>query len=64
MNQQKQKPRVVREVTSEWDEIMTLASQIKFGEIIIKIQDQKVILTEYRIKRKGEETDEFTAFPL
>lgn len=61
---QPQKPRVVREVPAEWDEIMRLAKQIKMGEIVIKIQDNKVILTEYTIKRRSDSPDDFTVLPL
>ena len=61
---QPSKIRVARMVPPEWEEIMRLAEQIQFGEVIIKVQDHKVILTEYRIKRKGEEPNEFKAFPL
>lgn len=58
------KTRIARVVPLEWEEIMNLAEQIQFGEIIIKVQDYKIILTEYRIKRKGKEYNEFKAFPL
>jgi hypothetical protein len=61
---QPQKPRVVREVPAEWDEIMRLARQIKQGEIVIKVQDSKVVLTEYTIKRKSDAADDFTVLPL
>lgn len=64
MNQQPQKPRVLREVPAEWDEIMRLATQIKQGEIVIKVQDSKVVLTEYTIKRKSDAGDDFTVLPL
>lgn len=66
MNQQPKLPKtkVLREVPPEWDEIMRLVSQIKFGEVVIKIQDNKVLLTEYLIKRKREDQDEFTVLPL
>lgn len=58
------KIRVARVVPPEWEEIMLLTGQIQFGEVIIKVQDGKVTLTEYRIKRKGDEPNEFKAFPL
>lgn len=61
---QPQKPRVVREIPAEWDEIMRLAKQIKMGEIVIKIQDNKVILTEYTVKRRSDSVDDFTVLPL
>lgn len=65
MNQQPQKQRIVREITPQWEEIMRLVSQIKFGQIIIKIQNSEVLVAEYTITRKkGEEVDEFKAFPL
>ncbi len=64
MNEEKIKTKVIREVPSEWDEIMRLAGQIKFGEIVIKVQDNKVLLVEYVIKRKREETDDLTILAL
>lgn len=51
-------------VPPEWEEIMQLAMQIKMGEIVIKIQDNKVVLAEYTIKRRTDSSDDFTAFPL
>ncbi len=51
-------------VPPEWEEIMRLAQQIKMGEIVIKIQDNKVILAEYTIKRRTDSPDDFVAFPL
>lgn len=47
----------------EWQktikEIVTKATQIKHGDIIVKIQDGKPLLTEYRVRRKPPDTDEF-----
>jgi hypothetical protein len=55
----------MKEVTPQWDEIMRLAAQIKFGQIVIKIHNSEVLVAEYTITRKkGEEVDEFKAFPL
>ena len=53
-----------REIPPEWDEVMRLALQIKHGEIVIRVQDGKVILTEYTVKRKPEEPDELTIFAI
>ena len=64
MNQQPPKPRVSREIPPEWDEVMRLALQIKHGEIVIRVQDGKVTLTEYTVKRKPEEPDELTIFAI
>ena len=58
------KIRVAREVPQEWEEIMRLAKQIKMGEIVIKIQDNRVVLAEYTIKRRTDSSDGFVAFPL
>ncbi len=47
----------------EWQktirEILDIAAQLEYGEIVIKIQGKKPILTEYVIKRKPTDTDEF-----
>lgn len=61
MNQQ---PQIVKAIPPEWVEIIRLARQIKMGGIVLKIQDNKVILAEYTIKRKTDSPDDFTAFPL
>ena len=61
MNQQ---PQVIKSIPPEWVEIIRLAKQIKMGEIVLKIQDNKVILVEYTIKRKTDSPDDFVAFPL
>lgn len=57
-------PQVIKSIPPEWVEIIRLAKQIKMGEIVLKIQDNKVILVEYTIKRKTDSSDEFIAFPL
>ena len=57
-------PQIVKVIPSEWEEIIRLAKQIKMGEIVLKIQDNKVVLAEYTIKRKSDSPDEFIAFPL
>ncbi len=64
MNESPQKPKVLKQITPEWAEIMRLAEQIKMGEIVIKIQDGKITLAEYTVKRKPEASDEFRVFPL
>lgn len=64
MNQQP-KPRIVKEISPQWDELMRLVSQIKFGQVVLRIQNSEVIIAEYTITRKkGEEVDGFEAFPL
>jgi hypothetical protein len=57
-------PQIIKPIPPEWVEIIRLAKQIKMGEIVLKIQDNKVILAEYTIKRKTDSPDDFTAFPL
>lgn len=61
MNQQ---PQIIKSIPPEWVEIIRLAKQIKMGEIVLKIQDNKAILVEYTIKRKTDSSDDFIAFPL
>ncbi len=64
MNQQP-KTRITKEITPQWEEIMRLASQMKFGEIILKVQNNEIILAEYRVtRRKGEEVEAFEVRPL
>ena len=64
MNQQP-KTRIVKEISPQWDELMRLVSQIKFGQVVLRIQNSEVIIAEYTITRqKGEEVDGFEVFPL
>lgn len=58
------RPRVLREVTPEWDEIMRLAAQIPFGEIVIKIQNKKINCAEYKVTRRPADTDNFEIITL
>lgn len=58
------KPKISIIASPEWKEIIRLASQMDVGQIVIRIQDNKVILSEYTVKRKPDATDEFTVFPL
>lgn len=58
------KPRIMREVPAEWDEVMRLAGQITHGEIVIKIQDRKMQMAEYTVKRKPDDTDRFEVVAL
>ena len=64
MNEQPQKTRVVKEIPPEWVELMNLVEKIKSGQLIIKIQEKKILLVEYTIKRKMDDKDEFVVFPL
>ena len=47
----------------EWQktirEILDIAAKLEHGEILIKVQGKKPILTEYVIKRKPTDLDEF-----
>jgi len=64
MNQQP-KTRIIKEISPQWDELMRLVSQIKFGQVVLRIQNNEVIIAEYTITRKkGEEVDGFEVFPL
>ena len=60
MNGEKTKVKVLREITSPWNEIMNIAEQIcrtGNGEIIIKIHQGKITLWEYRIKRNDKDIE-------
>jgi len=55
----------MREIPPEWEEVMRIAEQIQNGEIVIKIQQKKLIMTEYTVKRKPEEAgDGFQIIPF
>jgi hypothetical protein len=62
MNTAQPKPRVVREVPAELEEIMRLASQIQNGVIVIKIHQKKLSLVEYTVKKQAE--DQVEVLPL
>lgn len=38
---------------AEWDEIMRLAEQIPNGQILIKMHEWRITISEYRIRRKS-----------
>lgn len=63
MNEE-QKIKIMREVPPEWDEVMRLANQIQFGEILIKVQDKKIQLVEYTVKRKRDDMDDFEVIAI
>ena len=57
--------KIIREITPQWEEIMKLVAQMKYGQVILKVHNNEVIVVEYTInRRKGEETDGFEVFPL
>lgn len=62
MNAHQPQPRVIREVTQEWAEILLLAEQMTNGEIVVKIYNKKVVLSEYRVKKKPN--DSLDTIPL
>ena len=64
MNEQPQKTRVIKEIPPEWEELMRLVEKIKSGQLIIKIQEKKILLVEYTVKRKMDDKDEFVVMPL
>lgn len=50
--------RIMKEISKEWQEIMDLADKIPYGQIIIRIDNKKVTLIEYRVlKRPGDPND-------
>jgi hypothetical protein len=51
--------RTMREIPIEWQEVISLAEKIPHGEIVLRIQDKKVMIAEYTIKRKPGSTDDF-----
>jgi|GEM_PF-4540444 hypothetical protein len=64
MNQPISKTRVMREIPAEWNEVMTLAAQIKFGIIVIRVEHGIIKITEYTIKRKPGEDDNLTVIAI
>lgn len=66
MNGEKNKTKVLREISAPWNEIMDIAEKISSagnGEIIIKIHQKKISLWEYHIKRKSGD-EELRTIPL
>lgn len=59
------KTKILREITPQWEEIMKLVAQMKYGQVVLKVHNKELIVVEYTInRRKGEETDGFEVFPL
>ena len=48
----KSKTKVMREVPAVWDYIIQKAEEMIFGEVEIKIQDERIMLMEFRKKEK------------
>jgi hypothetical protein len=58
---QPQKPKIA---PFDWEKLIKFSKQVKAGEIIIKIQDNTVVLVEFRQKAKPDSLDDFVVFPL
>lgn len=59
-----QKIKVLREILPEWEEVIKIAESMVSGEIVIKIHQRKISITEYTIKRKPEEKEEINIIEL
>lgn len=55
----KQPIRILREIPIDWLEIISLVEKIPYGEIVIRVQDKRVMIVEYTIKRKPGSGDDF-----
>ena len=57
-----------KQITSEWQklimELLEIADELEFGEIIITIQNKKPVVTRYIINRKPTDTGELKVIPL
>ena len=56
--------RIMKEITREWQEIMDLAEKIPYGQIILRVNDKKVLLIEYTVQKKPGIPDDFEVKPL
>jgi len=56
--------RIMKEISKEWQEIMEIAEKIPYGQIIIKIDNKKVNLVEYRILKRPGDPNDFEVRPL
>ncbi|MBI4160054.1 hypothetical protein HY504_02715 [Candidatus Wolfebacteria bacterium] len=54
------KTRVMREISPEWDEIIRVTESLANGEVIIKVHQHEISLTDYHVRRKPKvDTDDF-----
>jgi len=55
-------------ITPEWQkvirELLKVANQVSHGEIVIQIHERKPVLTSYTVKRKTDDTTDFTVRDL
>lgn len=52
---QNNQPKVTVQIDPEWVRIIKAAKQIQFGEITIKVHEQRVELVSYTAKRKPQD---------
>jgi hypothetical protein len=57
-----------KQITIEWQklimELLEIADELEFGEIIITVQNKKPVLTRYIINRKSTDIGELRVIPL
>lgn len=50
----------MREISPEWDEIIRVTESLANGEVIIKVHQHEISLTDYHVRRKPKvDTDDF-----
>ena len=64
MNEETSKQKILIEAIPEWEEIIYLVEQMEMGQLVIKVQDGVMTLSEYTIKLKPRTKNKFKAFPL
>lgn len=57
-------PRILKEISKEWQDIMDLAEKIPHGQIVLRVSDKKVSLIEYTVQKKPGTPDDFEVKPL
>lgn len=56
--------RIMKEISKEWQEIIELAEKIPYGQVIIRVDNKKVTLTEYRFLKRPGDPNEFVVKEL
>lgn len=56
--------RILKEISKEWQDIIELAEKIPYGQVIIRVDNKKITLVEYRVLKRPGDPNDFEVRPL
>ncbi len=56
--------RIIKEISKEWQDIIEIAEKIPYGQVIIRVDNKKVTLIEYRVLKRPGDPNDFEVRPL